>query len=276
MGKLKKKKKNSLPVQQNTTMIIQRLFSNRKNKEMVRDWKLRERIKKSGVIDEINQERENKVKELTGGKSHATKLTEDDVFQKAKEGRKALQDKIKFDKGLTSSYGRSENADPELFKKVNKNSAGRSLKQVSVSNWDINTRINNKGSLIGEEDYDINGNKTSSGRAREIGLNSHGKQTPHMSGAEYHANRGAKKKAAGEVYRQFDNQKNNFKYQTGDKQKGSLITLKDKLKISDKEAKILKRAGKGTLIAGGVVAAGIGAKKLANKKKAKKESEKKN
>lgn len=73
-------------------------------------------------------------------------------------------------------------------------------------------------------------------------------------------------------FRHFDNKNNNFKAQTVDKQKGILITLKDKinLKFNEEQLKNLKKCGKGAVVTGGMVAAGLGAKKVVDKKKAKK------
>ena len=263
-------------------MIIlrQRLFSNKENKAKNRDWKLRERIRKSGIVDEINQERENQVRELIKGQTpkagflgfgkqdvpHATKLTEEEIFQQAKAGRRALQDKIKFDKGLIDFYGVEENANPELFKKVNKNSAGRSLEQVGYHDFGLDTRINNKGSLV--KDYiDKEGNKTTSKRARELGITNHGQAQYHMSGAEYHAKKKAEKEAAANVKKVAEGTENVVKNVTG--AKSSIPSPKPK-EGAELLKKNWKRGGKIALATGGAIAAGVGAKELYDKKKAKK------
>ena len=180
-------------------MIIlrQREFANKKNKEMVRDWKLRQRIRGSGIVDKINEDRERKVRELTGGQEgvHATKLTEEEIFNRAKGGRRAYQDKIKFDKGVSNSASVFVGEDPELFKRVNKDTAARGANQVQNVNDNINSMITNEGA-----DNFIGNRKSSAYRRREIGLPlSYRSEKYHMSGAEYHAKRAAEKKAAEEA-----------------------------------------------------------------------------
>lgn len=180
-------------------MIIlrQREFANKKNKEMVRDWKLRQRIRGSGIVDKINEEREAQVRKLTGGQEgvHATKLTEEEIFNQAKGGRRAYQDKIKFDKGVSNSASVFVGEDPELFKRVNKDTAARGTNQVQNVNHNINSMITNKGA-----DNFIGNRKSSAYRRREIGLPlSYRSEKYHMSSAEYHAKRAAEKKAAEEA-----------------------------------------------------------------------------
>ena len=71
-------------------------------------------------------------------------------------------------------------------------------------------------------------------------------------------------------FRQFDNAGNNFKAQTEDKLRETLVNLKNKTGITEEQLKNLKKCGKGAVVTGGMVAAGLGAKKAVDKKKAKK------
>ena len=71
-------------------------------------------------------------------------------------------------------------------------------------------------------------------------------------------------------FRQFDNASTNFKTQTEDKLKETLVNLKNKAGITEGQLKNIKKCGNGAAVTGGTVAAGLGAKKVVDKKKAKK------
>ena len=75
-------------------------------------------------------------------------------------------------------------------------------------------------------------------------------------------------------FRQFDNASSNFKVQTEDKLKETLVNLKNKAGITEEQLKNIKKCGKGAAVTGGMVAAGLGAKKVVDKKKARKEEKK--
>lgn len=181
-------------------ILRQKAFANKKNKEMVRDWKLRQRIRNSGIVDEINEAREAKVRELTKGQKgflgfgrpHATKVTEEEIFNRAKGGRRAYQRRKKFEAGGSDNFSVYVGEDPKLFEKVNKDHAARGTKQVKEVKHNINSSITNGG------DSFIGNRKSSARRRQELHLD-FGGQKYHMSGAEYHAKKAAEKRAAEEA-----------------------------------------------------------------------------
>lgn len=168
-------------------MIVLRLKEfgevKRANKAKKNEWRLRQRIRDSRVIDEENYRLQRMADELNSkkkwyqGKFKPEPVTEDEVLIKVKDGQRAVQEKMHFQDRVRKKknafrHGETIPGSEDLFMKTKRfKDLGEHVdpSKIEYITNDVHGVVNSN----------MNGSKY---RARKLGL--HSSETEHISGAE--------------------------------------------------------------------------------------------